>query len=206
MKRTGLCVVLSVAMLMASAVQAAVVSFTPSGTTTVSQDTNLYWDMLSSDTSISTLGAIGNFYLSGHGDFHFNGDGSMVIVAGTEGGAKLPLGTMIGPGSEWRATDSYVGTTAYDGTMVPPETAYFGVRFQLGGADHFGWVQIEEGVSDQSVLAWAYETTPRQAIAAGATVGGASGIPTLGQWALILLAALMAVLGIVRLSQRKNSI
>lgn len=207
MKRLVFSFAIIASMIVASAAHAAVISFTPSGTSTVSQATNLYWDMLSSTTSTTDFGANGNFYLSDHGDFHFDtGEGAnMVVIAGTEGGAKLPAGTLIDAGSDWSLT-SFVGTTDYEGTMVPPETAYFGLRFQVAGQDHFGWVQIEEGSSDQSVLAWAYESTPGVAIAAGALQGDEASIPTISGWATILLVALLAAFGMTRVRKRNDTL
>lgn len=207
MKRAGFFIISLATMFMVSVAQAAVISFTPSGTSTVSQATNLYWDMLSSTTSTSSFGATGGFYLSDHGDFHFDtGNGAnMVVIAGTEGGAKLPVGTLIDAGSDWALT-SFAGTTDYDGTMVPVETAYFGLRFQVDGQTHYGWVQIEEGIDDQSVLAWAYESTPGVAIAAGAEAGSEAPVPTLAGWATILLATLLAVFGVSRVRRRNNTL
>jgi hypothetical protein len=207
MKRLGINIAIFSSMFMVSVVQAAVISFTPSGTSTVSQSTNLYWDMLSSATSTSSFGATGNFYLSDHGDFHFDtgANANMVVVVGTEGGAKLPQGTPIGAGSDWSLT-SFVGTTDYDGTMVPVETAYFGLRFEVAGQTHYGWVQIQEGTSDQSVLAWAYESTPGVPIAAGASTGGEAAIPTLAGWATILLVVLLTALGASQLRRRSHKL
>lgn len=203
MKLSGLLPSFFALMLMSSIVQADVVSFTPSGTSTVSQDTSLYWDMESSDTSTSSFGAVGDFYLSDHGDIHFDtGAGaSMVAIGSTQGGALLPLGTPIDASSNW-STSSYVGTTDYQGLMVPPQTSYFGLRFELNGQTHYGWVQIEEGLSEQSVLAWGYETTPNLAIAAGATFGGAASVPTVSNWAMIVIILLLAALAVAQLRRR----
>lgn len=207
-KRSGILVSIVAFIVIPSVVQAAVVSFTPSGTSTVPQGTNLYWDMESSATSTSGLSVEGNFYLSDHGDFHFDTSqgASMVRVGATDGGALLPSGTLVDASSNW-ASSSYVGTTDYDGTMVPPQTAYFGLRFELSGQTHYGWVQIEEGTSEQSVLAWGYETSPNLAIAAGSTSGVSSvsvPVPTLSEWALIIMASLLAGLGMTRLHRRRS--
>lgn len=189
---------------MSSWVQADVVSFTPSGTSTVPQGTNLYWDMESSASSTSSLGAVGDFYLSDHGDIHYGGDGaSMVSVGATSGGALLSPGTLVDAASNWDG-GGYVGTTDYDGTMVPPQTAYFGLRFELAGQTHYGWVQISEGTTDQGVLAWAYESTPDAAIAAGATgdpapaPGPAAPIPTMSAYGLVL-----TMLGLLLVASRR---
>lgn len=206
MKKIGVLVSGFVFVAMSSWVHADVVSFTPSGTSTVPQGTSLYWDMESSATSTSSFGAVGDFYLSDHGDFHFDpsAGASMVRVGTTEGGALLSPGTPIDAGSNWETSNGFVGTTDYDGTMVPPQTAYFGLRFQLAGETHYGWVQITEGTTDQSVLAWAYESAPDVAIAAGATdapapaPGAAAPIPTMSSYGLVL-----TMLGLLLVASRR---
>lgn len=191
-------------LLVPSLAPAAVVGFTPSGTSTVSQATDLYWDLQSSATSTTTLGAPCDFYLSDHGDFHWNGDGSMVVLPNGEGGDTLASGTLIGPGSNW-STMSYAGTTGYQGEMVPPQTAYFGLRCAIGGQTYYGWVQIEEGTTDQSVLAWALETTPNAPIAAGATSSSApTPVPTLSEWGIIILSSLLAVGTLLTLRRQRQ--
>ena len=56
----------------------------------------------------------------------------------------------------------------------PPSTGYLGIRFQIAGADHFGWVRVSvnpngaPGPRAVTVHDAAYETTPRMGIAAGA--------------------------------------
>ncbi len=192
---------------LASSVYADVVSFTPSATSTVPQGTNLYWDMQSGETSITSFGAIGDFQLSDHGDIHFDGLAAMVINIGNQGGEKLPFGTSIDAGSNWSSTGNYIGTTDYDGTMIPPETTYFGLRFELSGQIHYGWVQIEEGLTDQSVLAWGYETTPDLAIAAGdqGSLALEETVPTFSMWALIVLVALFASMGMVQVQRKRRN-
>ncbi len=149
---------------------ASIISFTPSGTSTVSQSTNLYWDMLSDTTSTSAFGAIGNFNLTNHGDFHFFPGVADMINAGTgTGGIDLALGTLIGPGSNWSNTDFFVGTTAFGGGCSIGNTCIYGLSFDLSGSTHYGWVQFSEGTSTQSILGWGYESVAGQSIAAGAT-------------------------------------
>lgn len=186
--------------------QAAIISFTPSGTSTVPQGSNLYWDMLSGATSTSSLGTSEDFYLSDHGDFHWNLPADMVTVAGTSGGDTLPAGTLIGSGSNWDSTDGdnqYAGTTDYSGQMVSGDTAYFGLSFQIGGQTHYGWVQVSEGPVNQSVLRWAYESTPNTPIQAGA-LGAAAAVPTISEWGMILLSGLLALMAVFTLRRQRQ--
>lgn len=149
---------------------ASIISFTPSGTSTVSQGTSLYWDMLSGTTSTSGFGAIGDFNLSNHGDFHFSTSVADMINSGTgTGGIDLALGTLIGPGSNWSNTSSFVGTTSFGGGCSIGNTCIYGLSFDISGSAHYGWVQFSEGSSTQSILGWGYESVAGQAITAGAT-------------------------------------
>ena len=162
--------------MMAAAADAAVVSFTPSGTATVSQSTDLYWDMLSGATSTSGIsGAPGGFQLSGHGDFHFNSTADMVNVGSSDGGQNLSFGTTIGAASNFSFSGGYVGTDGFGGQCTVGNTCYYGLRFQLSGNTHYGWVQFSEDAGTQSLIAWGYETTAGASIAAGDT--GASAVP-----------------------------
>lgn len=149
---------------------AGVITFTPSGTSTVAQGASLYWDMLSDTTSTSSIGAVGDFYLSDHGDIHFNTTtADMVNIGSGTGGYVFAIGEMIGASSNWSNSDGFVGTTDYSGTMSFGDTGIFGLSFQLTGQTHYGWVEIAENDNNtQSVLAWGYETVAGQSIAAGA--------------------------------------
>ncbi len=182
--------------------QAAVTIFSPSGTVTVLQSENLYWDMLSGGTSTTTPYASGGFYLSNHGDFHFSAPANMVTVGAGTGGAVLSAGATVGPGSNW-GTTSFAGTTAYSGTMVAGDTAYFGLSFQISGQTHYGWVQVTEGASTQSVLQWGYESTPNTPIAVGAAVA-ATPVPTLSEWGMIILSSLLALATVFTLRRRQQ--
>ncbi|MHC6648198.1 PEP-CTERM sorting domain-containing protein [Alteromonas sp. HB246098] len=151
--------------------QAGLITFTPSGTSTVSQDTDLYWDMLSDATSTSSLGAVGEFFLTDHGDFHFSAsDGDMVNIGTGTGGYLFLFGEMIGASSNWSNTDFFVGTTDYSGIMSFGDSGIFGLSFQLAGQTHYGWVNISENDNGtQSILGWGYESVAGRAIAAGVT-------------------------------------
>jgi len=153
-----------------SSSNASIVSFTPSGTSTVSQGTDLYWDMLSDTTSTSSFGAVGNFNLSDHGDFHFSTSTSDMVNIGTgTGGDVLSFGDIIGSASNWSNTSSFVGTTDYSGVMGFNDVGIFGLSFLLSGQTHYGWVEISEQASTQSILGWGYESIADQSITAGAT-------------------------------------
>ena len=151
----------------------AIVSFTPTGTGTVGQSTYLAWDMESGATAVgSGNDSTYEFTLTDHGDIHHTSADTMVVTSGTAG-AKLPMGTIIGPGSTYSG-DGFTGTTGFGGTFAPPERAFMGLRFDIGGNTHYGWVDVEEGTSSQTLHRWAYETTPNTPIAAGVLVAAPS--------------------------------
>lgn len=156
--------------LFAGVANAGIISFTPSGTSTVSQGTDLYWDMLSDATSTSSFGAVGNFNLSDHGDFHFSTSVADMINSGSgTGGVDLAIGTLIGSLSNWSNTAGFVGTTSFGGGCSVGNTCIYGLSLDILGSTHYGWVQFSENTSTQSILGWAYESVAGQSIAAGVT-------------------------------------
>ena len=170
--------------------KSAIISFTPTGTSTVSQSTDLFRDMLSANTSTSSSFSPYNFYLSNHGDFHFNSSLADMINSGTgTGGVDLAVGTLIGPASNWSNTNGFVGTTDLGGGCSVVNTCIYGLSLDIAGNTHYGWVQFSEDTSTQSLLAWAYEDVAAQPIAAGST--GAS-VPEPATMSLLTLGVLGA--------------
>lgn len=163
--------VASVALAASSFANAGLVTFTPSGTSTVPQGTDLYWDMLSDTTSTSSLGAVGNFNLSDHGDFHFDSNTSdMVNIGSGTGGYLYSMGEMIGASSNWSNTSGFVGTTNWSGIMNFGDSGILGLSFELAGQTHYGWVNISESNDGtQSINSWGYESVAGKSIAAGVT-------------------------------------
>lgn len=183
--------------------QAAVVSFTPATDNTAPIYQGIFWNMLSDESGPSSIaGAPCNFNLSGHGDVHYdtaNGC-SMSNIPTLDGGNIFAPGDEIGPASNW-STWGYVGTYDYNGSMSLGDTAIFGVRFQISGQTHYGWVSITEGADGtHSVNAWGYENIPDTPILAGATgtqqpPAEVRAVPSLSVLNLGLLAALVGVFG-----------
>jgi len=159
-----------IALLIATGTRASIISFTPTGTSTVPQSGNLDWDMFSGSTSTSSAFGPYEFQLSDHGDIHFNSTFADMINLGTDtGGVDLAIGTLIGPSSNWSNTFNYVGTTGFGGGCSIVNTCIYGLSLEISGSTHYGWVQFTEDSSTQSLLGWAYEDVPGQAIAAGST-------------------------------------
>jgi hypothetical protein len=162
--------IIAILALTALAANAAVVVFTPSGGNTVSQSTSLYWNMLSNEVSTSPIsGAPGGFNLSDHGDFHFDGGTNQIATtpaSGDQAGETIPLSGVVYASRSWTSF-GFAGTNDFGGTMVTGDTAIFGVRFDIAGETHYGWVSITEGPTEQTINSWGYETTPNTGIAAG---------------------------------------
>lgn len=165
------------AVVSAASAHATVISFTPAGDANVTQSTDLYWNMLSGATSTTTLGAVGNFYLSGHGDIHY-GAGADFINSGTgTGGQNLTAGTLIGADSNWGNNSTYVGTSEYGGGCAIGQTCIYGLSFTMSGAKHYGWVQFSEiNANRQKLMGWGYESVAATAIRAGA-IGQIQAVP-----------------------------
>jgi hypothetical protein len=91
-----------------------------------------------------------------------------------------------------------------DGNFVNT-TGYIGVRISAGGGNYYyGWIQYR-GDSDfttkaaGTIVDWAYEDQVNTPIRAGDT---GEPIPTLNQWGMIMLAALLAGYGMLRLRKQ----
>ncbi len=106
-------------------------------------------------------------------------------------------------GTEAGTWDSQNGSYAYfflgdntDGPFPGAGNKYIGVRFTNEDGEHFGWIQLNVNANSTSVeiIDWAWEKVPGEPILAGATTGGAANqvIPTLSEWAIIVLMTLLA--------------
>lgn len=170
MKLNKILAALATTLCVASA-QASIITFTPipANDANVTQSESVYWDMLSTVTSTSSLAAIGNFVLTGHGDFDYNSAVADFVNAGTgTGGVNLVAGTLISSASNWGINSGYVGTTAFGGGCDFKETCIYGLKFAMAGSTHYGWVQFQE-ISDkrQKLMAWGYESVAGLGIGAG---------------------------------------
>lgn len=135
---------------------------------------------------------------AGAGDIsarRFGGSTIMVPVAQPYYIGAFALGTPIGPTTPialhaapnyqlflslaYRYPSAAYPYYSYNGGQFG--SGYVGVRFNIGGSPHFGWVEVEtnpegEMVASVTIKSYAYESTPNTAILAGDTGGGSGGI------------------------------
>ncbi len=163
----------------------AVIIFTPTGGAfTGTQSQTLYWDMTSNSASTSfDASYVGGFSLSDHGDFHHSGAGTGMVYTGVCdifadvcGGLQLNIGDIVGSSRTYSTPTGFAGTTAYGGSMTssPATTAYYGLKFQISGQTHYGWIKFTEDATTQSLLKWAYESIPDTAITISESTGPSS--------------------------------
>jgi hypothetical protein len=140
---------------------------------------------------------------------------------------KLSGGYSIGPGASWT---NFSPAAAFYTTYFGPqnkqgvggwngsnnETGFAGVRFNIAGQTHYGWIRLQLGSApgEISALDWAYEDCPNTPIAAGATSGGATcgvvpvapkSIPVMGPLAYGLTSLALGGLGLGSLRRRRKA-
>jgi len=61
------------------------------------------------------------------------------------------------------------GSGSGGGNFINGEPGYLGIKFEIAGATHFGWIQYkaETDATVGTIIDWAYEDTPNKAIKAG---------------------------------------
>jgi hypothetical protein len=139
---------------------------------------------------------------------------------------RLQQGDLVSPGmaGEWTyygylAAGVFVGihtagtstyATSYRAGNFIDQEGFVGVRFQIDGNTHYGWIAFEgtwdpPGWSEGRITGWAYEDVPDTAIAAG-DQGPQPPIPTLNEWGMIFLAALILASGAYLMKTRREAI
>lgn len=116
------------------------------------------------------------------------------------------------------------GNSNWDDVAPPNDAGLIGVRFQINGATHYGWVRLQivysEGEGREFGLdatQWAYESCPDTVIAAGVTTGGpdpcpgagpgpgsATSVPVMGLPGLGLMGLAMGGMGLGALRRRRQ--
>jgi len=110
-------------------------------------------------------------------------------------------------GSSFTPTASFT----YDFGNFKGTTGYLGVRFQsatcTGTNYHYGWIRFSAAAdaSQGTVIDWAYEDQCNTPILAGAGLPQQVTVPTLNQWGLLALVALLAGSGALAMRRREET-
>jgi hypothetical protein len=109
--------------------------------------------------------------------------GANQVVYNVYGAVAMKPGTQIGPKNVWRgATQNMAvmlgsfGTSGVGGSWVNVKNRYLGVKFEINGQTHFGWVRLNVQVQVPQIITatltgYAYDTTANKPIKAGQTKG-----------------------------------
>jgi len=109
--------------------------------------------------------------------------GANEVVYNVYGAVAMKPGMQIGPKNVWRgATQNMAvmlgsfGTSGVGGSWVNVNNRYVGVKFEIKGQTHFGWVRLNVKVQVPQIITatltgYAYETIANKPITAGQTKG-----------------------------------
>jgi hypothetical protein len=109
--------------------------------------------------------------------------GANEVVYNVYGAVAMKPGMQIGPKNLWRgATQNMAvmlgsfGTSGVGGSWVNVENRYLGVKLEIKGQTHFGWVRLNVQVQVPQIITatltgYAYDTTANKPIKAGQTKG-----------------------------------
>jgi hypothetical protein len=109
--------------------------------------------------------------------------GSNQVVYNVYGAVAMKPGMQIGPKNVWRGGNQNMavilagfGTGGVGGSWVNVNSRYLGVKFEIKGQTHFGWVRLNVQIQlpltiTATLTGYAYETIANKAITAGQTKG-----------------------------------
>ncbi len=96
-------------------------------------------------------------------------------------------------------------STGPEGNFIDT-SGYIGIRFDTACGEAFGWIQYAANAdaTNGTIIDWAYEDNCGAPILAGDQGAPAVGVPTLNQWGLFALVALLAGAGVMRLRKQEE--
>ncbi len=109
--------------------------------------------------------------------------GANQVVYNVYGAVAMKPGMQIGPKNVWRGGTQNMavmlgsfGTSGVGGSWVNVNNRYVGVKFEIKGQTHFGWVRLNVKVQVPQIITatltgYAYETIANEPITAGQTKG-----------------------------------
>lgn len=89
------------------------------------------------------------------------------------GKAALPIGARVGPdgkfgaGSLMATCDDFNGSAFSSGQWISVQNRYLGVKFQIDGETHYGWVRMNVTCNNGTITGYAYETIANQRLRTG---------------------------------------
>jgi len=92
----------------------------------------------------------------------FSANGAFVVTAGTNA-ARLSPSALVGPNQLFGFNPAYpsLGNYANLGNWAVGQTGFAGIRFDIGGAPHYGWAEVSKPADKQMTLhAFGYNDTP----------------------------------------------
>jgi hypothetical protein len=116
--------------------------------------------------------------MSVFGDLQAN---QAMSTRGGDGFAKAALqaGARIGPAGKFGTNpnmavcDSFNGRHVTSGKWVHASDRYLGVKFQINGQNHYGWVRMNVDCNSGTITGYAYQTIANHPLRAGQGGGGA---------------------------------
>jgi hypothetical protein len=89
------------------------------------------------------------------------------LKAALPGGAQIGPAEQFGPNGLLASCDVFGGKPFNSGNWVNVTNRYLGVKFQISGETHYGWIRMTERCNDATITGYAYETVPNRPLFAG---------------------------------------
>ena len=125
---------------------------------------------------------------------------------------RFSVGQQIGPANSFAAGKylAFNGFSSLTGGEFLGQRGFLGVRFKIGDNEHYGWIHFEGGNPPTygKVIDWGYEDQPNTAILAGAPKykKTTAKVPTLNEWGILILMALILEEGLRRMKRKKEQV
>ncbi|MDA8434119.1 MAG: hypothetical protein M0Z60_14325 [Nitrospiraceae bacterium] len=143
------------------------------------------------------------------------GLGGTAFIGNTGGNfdaANLPAGYVVrnaiaAPYSWYAGSEPLAGSYTTAGSFnYSGAQGYIGVRFQTAAGQRFGWIQwrTDTRATQGTIIDWCYEDTGAQIAAGAGAQQQAAAVPTMNEWGLMALIALLGGASVKALKPRKE--
>ena len=129
--------------------------------------------------------------------------------------SRFTTSQQIGPGSNWGkyfVLGEKINEDSFEAGNFLGKTGFIGVQFQKGNNTHYGWIHFEGPNTPTygKIIDWGYESEPDTPILAGAPKytqpTKTHTIPTLNEWGMLILMALILEEGLRRMRREKDTL